>query len=996
MPAPSPYTPPHPIEPPLQQTPRLSFAHRVATPPAARRFSSPDSGREEQPSETPVASRRNRFSSATTARRQLYRSESPEASTSRAEGDSTTGGQGDSNLDEDLRDPEFFIKLFSQIDGPLLYSDIGLRESLLQKLERYLLKVNLVQEDSTSMPGTSKDAKAGPSNVNFAEAALVVQGSTRIYGKKVDLLFNAAVQLFKLLSTPFEEREEEGEDEEAGPADTPRATKSSKKLRLGIENRDLAEDIALVDSMKEGGRIEQKKNSRPRFSELIRNISSMPPRGSVRFLPPNIPRLVRKTKTLGTNEKEVEKINCRRVPQYGQGMESRGFIDEYRLNEVLRKSDYMLVEHFVPEAEIIKCIVESLTPSKTLHPSQCDSGIDSCPSSVYNPGEGGDSIIWEGSSIGVCGETDVLSCNDDGFLSEGVHEEALSEIEEECESELRKECATVSSQKDSDPKVVEPPVCDTEGESDLGVSEMERSGTESSGVFSEQGALDESQGESAIEEESLSQSKEINGNRVEEESVGHTETNEEVASAEINEEGASEEINREACGEKLIENERGEDITEKDCDNLHSSPSVSKLKEVEFTPTPRRNKRKVKNFKLPCKLSLLLPEKKKRMARNSRAAELWRPSQSPCSSTSSHYPQSPMSFAPASPDPHSLGQMLLLSDDQNEDLDNLSESDNEGEYFDTPSDGQPQVNYWIQNHQKDLMSAGQPTTLSDQVAQWQELIMPRLEANLRFGPYSHLRYAPVLMELVTRSGWPPPGNPSSCSETEECVDLCDEEDEFVLDRIPSQARCSSLPEDTECPFVLPYDSDFMVPEEAELNFDGEEFRGFQAPKRLRRRGCSLVEGALKRDLSGGHLFTSLAKVYNWGLTEAESEIADSERELRQWASEKRQWLQSKVRSSGLQRSWDEWTEENDNIETNTELDVQLPSGSSSQHTEPVLFTTVFSGFRKEEVSRLLFTALHLASQGVLEVSSEPGVINSIKLNLPNDRLATESSSRNKT
>ncbi|KAG8227970.1 hypothetical protein J437_LFUL007521 [Ladona fulva] len=63
--------------------------------------------------------------------------------------------------------------------------------------------------------------------------------------------------------------------------------------------------------------------------------------------------------------------------------------------------------------------------------------------------------------------------------------------------------------------------------------------------------------------------------------------------------------------------------------------------------------------------------------------------------------------------------------------------------------------------------------------------------------------------------------------------------------------------------------------------------------------------------------------------------------------------------------------------------MELPStsieGASSSQSEPVPFTNIISGLRKEEVSRLLFTALHLASQGHMDIISTPGEINSMEV-----------------
>ncbi|KAG8227971.1 hypothetical protein J437_LFUL007522, partial [Ladona fulva] len=640
--------------------------------------------------------------------------------------------------DEALRDPDHFIKIFTAVNGPVSKFSPKFVQSLLQTLEKYLDKVNRSPNDPKFMTTKSKYSGASAGNVDFVEAAFVVQGSSEIYGKKVDLLFNAAVSLLRVLSTPFEDLEAEEEDEDGETrTPNPKARKGTKRPRLALENRDLAEEILEVDNFKEGKKIDQKKTVQGRFEDVIKDVIKRPI-VNVRLLPPIIPRLVRKTKALANNPEDAQKFNSKRVPQFGQGLEGRGFVDEYRLNEVMRMADSMLIDHIIPidkdqvseeidlavgeASESVAAAAEETMPisqeadtgveEAATSPQEADAAVEEAVATSQEANAAAEKAM--ASSQEVDAEAEEVAVASDGVTVPSEETRTSSVVTVVSSESVGTHESTGSSEETGVPvddsalttnKLSQTPVntCDSGIDScpssvynpveNIGVHDLSWEGN-SSAVCVESDAI------SVLDDGCVS----VDGGVSEVEEDGEPR----VAAADKN---AADSVE---SGVEVSENERsGPESSETPCEALQTdqeshvtdverdnganmdvsdttdvlSPSEDRtppkshpgLQEMNFTPTPKRNKRKMKSFKLPCKLSLLLPDKKKK--RGSRAAELWRPSQSPCSSSSSTYPQSPMSYSAPSPDHHSLN--LMLNDDDNfVPPEPLSESDNEGEFID--------------------------------------------------------------------------------------------------------------------------------------------------------------------------------------------------------------------------------------------------------------------------------------------------------------------------
>ncbi|CAN6920131.1 unnamed protein product [Brassica oleracea var. botrytis] len=97
---------------------------------------------------------------------------------------------------------------------------------LSEKLEEYLLKIC-----SGEITGTEED-----SPVNFAEAALLLQGSVQVYSKKVEYLYNLVLRTLEFLSNHREQEESKGTPHEAEASSSRQADEEENDLFWNVDD----------------------------------------------------------------------------------------------------------------------------------------------------------------------------------------------------------------------------------------------------------------------------------------------------------------------------------------------------------------------------------------------------------------------------------------------------------------------------------------------------------------------------------------------------------------------------------------------------------------------------------------------------------------------------------------------------------------------------------------------------------------------------------------
>ncbi|KAL0719346.1 hypothetical protein Bca4012_068670 [Brassica carinata] len=97
---------------------------------------------------------------------------------------------------------------------------------LSEKLEEYLLKIC-----SGEITGSEED-----SPVNFAEAALLLQGSVQVYSKKVEYLYNLVLRTLEFLSNQREQEESKGTSHEAEASSSRQVDEEENDLFWNVDD----------------------------------------------------------------------------------------------------------------------------------------------------------------------------------------------------------------------------------------------------------------------------------------------------------------------------------------------------------------------------------------------------------------------------------------------------------------------------------------------------------------------------------------------------------------------------------------------------------------------------------------------------------------------------------------------------------------------------------------------------------------------------------------
>ncbi|KAF8095426.1 hypothetical protein N665_0332s0009 [Sinapis alba] len=97
---------------------------------------------------------------------------------------------------------------------------------LAEKLEEYLLKIC-----SGEIIGSEED-----SPVNFAEAALLLQGSVQVYSKKVEYLYNLVLRTLEFLSNQREQQESKGSSNEAEASSSRQVDEEENDLFWNVDD----------------------------------------------------------------------------------------------------------------------------------------------------------------------------------------------------------------------------------------------------------------------------------------------------------------------------------------------------------------------------------------------------------------------------------------------------------------------------------------------------------------------------------------------------------------------------------------------------------------------------------------------------------------------------------------------------------------------------------------------------------------------------------------
>ncbi|KAF8094180.1 hypothetical protein N665_0368s0017 [Sinapis alba] len=101
---------------------------------------------------------------------------------------------------------------------------------LSEKLEEYLLKI------CTGEITGNEDEDDGQIPVNFAEAALLLQGSVQVYSKKVEYLYNLVLRTLEFLSNQREQEESKGTTNEAGESSSRQVDEEENDLFWNVDD----------------------------------------------------------------------------------------------------------------------------------------------------------------------------------------------------------------------------------------------------------------------------------------------------------------------------------------------------------------------------------------------------------------------------------------------------------------------------------------------------------------------------------------------------------------------------------------------------------------------------------------------------------------------------------------------------------------------------------------------------------------------------------------